>query len=332
MRTYKGAVMNKTTTIWIITACLSSLLLIGCDNLKVDNAPASSILDGETAAIVNGEPLYVIDVELEAVAQGLIAAGERFGENHEQYQNVLDQLIDQRLLAQEAVNRNLDLDTTARHRLAIARERILGNLLIESLVTGEVTEDTIRQMYSEQVRLQQLEDEVRISLITVPDKATANAVIKDYKGGAEFSALAFKYSTDATTRIEGGDLGYIGPAEQPEPFASTIANTSVGKISDAFQSDSAWHVLKVEDRRQRAPETLEEMRPRLVTFLTYSEINKILRELRIKANITAPDAPEETDRSQLLKIDETEDKASQEIAPLVSDATPGEPNPPTETP
>lgn len=283
--------MQKTKKIRLVAALFTVILLAGCDQLKVDSAPDSVRLDGETAALVNDQPLYVIDVELEAVAQGLIGQGEIFPQTHDQYQIILDQLIDQRLLAQEAIRRNLDLDDNARHRLAIARERILGNLLVESLVAGEVTEETIQQMYSEQVRLQQLDDEVRISLITVPDEATAKTVISEHKSGTAFSALAFKYSTDATTRIEGGDLGYIGPAEQPEPFSSTIANTAVGDISDAFQSEAAWHVLKVEDRRQRAPKTLEEMRPEIVTFLTYSQINKILRELRINASITSPDLP-----------------------------------------
>ena len=317
--------MKKTSHIRLIRAIVCSLVLAGCDQLKVDNDPESVRLDGETAAIVNDEQLYAIDLELEAVAQGLIAPGETFTEDNDQYQIVLDQLIDQRLLAQEAVARKLDLDDNARHRLAIARERILGNLLIESLVAEEVTEETIRGMYNEQVRLQQLDDEVRISLITVADAATASAVISEYEDGAEFSALAFKYSTDAATRIEGGDLGYIGPAEQPEPFSSTIANTAVGQISSAFQGDSAWHVLKVEDRRQRAPKTLEEMRPEIVTFMTYSQINKILRDLRITADITSPDLPPTPDRSTLLKRPD-------EATNTVPQPTTSSPSTSTETP
>jgi len=325
--------MKKTSHIRLIRAIVCSLVLAGCDQLKVDSDPESVRLDGETAAIVNDEQLYAIDLELEAVAQGLIAPGDIFTEDNDQYQIVLDQLIDQRLLAQEAVNRNLHLDDNARHRLDIARERILGNLLIESLVAEEVTEETIRGMYNEQVRLQQLDDEVRISLITVADAATANTVIADYKAGAEFSALAFKYSTDAATRIEGGDLGYIGPSEQPEPFSSTIANTPVGQISPAFQGETAWHVLKVEDRRQRAPKTLEEMRPEIVTFMTYSQINKILRDLRITANITAPDLPPTPDPTTLQKQpDGAANSASGDanITPQTAPATPL--SPPSETP
>lgn len=270
-------------------------MLAACDQLKVENSqPASAQLDGETAAVVNGDPIYSADIELEAVAAGIISPGEIFQDDHDQYQTILDQLIDQRLLAQEAVRRNLDLEEAARHRLAITRERILGNLLVESLVATEVTEEAIRQMYAEQVRLQQLDDEVRISLITVPDEDTATAVRSEFESGTEFSALAFKYSTDAITRIEGGDLGYINPAAQEEPFASTIANTVVGEISEAFQSETDWHVLKVEDRRQAAPKTLEQMRPDIVTFLTYAQINSTLRDLRLASSIESASPISET--------------------------------------
>lgn len=310
--------MPRTVLIPLLALSVSGMLLVGCDRLKVENARESVRLDGETAAIVNDEPLYAIDVELEAVAQGLIVPGEVFLKSHPQYQQVLDQLIDQRLLAQEATNRNLDLDEAAKHRLYIARERILGNLLVESLVAGEVTEDTIRQMYEEQSRLQQLDDEVRISLITVPDEATTAKLIREHKDGAEFSALAFKYSTDAATRIEGGDLGYIGPADQPEPFSSMIANTPVGQISEAFQTDTAWHVLKVEDRRQRPPKTLEQMRPEIVTFLTYAQISKALKELRSRAKISThkPVEPVSSDKSTSPPTNDNNENAAPETAPL----------------
>ena len=277
-----------------IAALMIFIILVACEQSAPNHPVNAEELDGETAAIVNGDPIYLEDVELEAIAQGIISSGEIFASSHERYQNILDQLIDQRLLAQEAIERNLDLDKLARHRLAVARERILGNLLVENIVASDVTEEAIQDMYSEQTRLQQIDDEVRISLITVPDQATANTVIGEYRGGTEFAALAFKYSTDATTRIQGGDVGYIAPANQSEPFLSAIANTKVGAISSALQADENWHVLKVEDRRKPPPKTLDEMRPEIVSFLTFAEINKIIRGLRTDANIvTIPtEAPE----------------------------------------
>lgn len=274
----------------------SASLLSACGSTETAQTPppATVRVAGEAAVIVNDEPIYIADLELEATTQGAILPGETFEPDHVDYQRVLDQLIDQRLLAQESLRRGLDNDPIAIPRLQAARERILSNLLIEELVARNVSEEAIQQMYAEQVRLQQLDDEVRISLITVADAEAGATVIDELTGGAEFSATAFKYSIDASSRIDGGDLGYIGPAEQPEPFASTIANTGTGEISALFESEAGWHVLKVEDRRQRAPKTLEEMRPEIVTFLTYSQINDVLGRMRMNADIKMP-KPDVTD-------------------------------------
>ena len=268
---------------------LLSPVFVACERPEpAETAPATVRVEGEAAAIVNGEPIYLANLELEATTQGAVLPGEAFGPDHVDYQTILDQLIDQKLLAQESVRRGLENSPIAIPRMRAARERILSNVLIEELVARNVSEDAIQKMYAEQVRLQQLDDEVRISLITTADKETGASVIAELRNGAEFSATAFKYSIDASSRIDGGDLGYIGPAEQPEPFASTIANTTEGEISDLFESEAGWHVLKVEDRRQRAPKTLEEMRPEIVTFLTYSQINDVLGRMRAEAVINTP--------------------------------------------
>jgi len=242
-------------------------------------------VDAATAVTVNGEPVYVSDVELDAAAQGIIAPGEPFTADHPQFQKVLDQLIDQRLMAQEARRLGLESGHDAKRRLKAAEERILGNILVESLVATEVDEDAIKRMYNEQVSLQQINDEVRIRHILVADEATAKKVIVDLKGGGDFSALAFEYSTDKKTRLDGGEIGFVSPNLMEAPFPAVIGNTQVGEYSEPFSTESGWHIIHVDERRQPAPKSLEQMRPEIVSFLTFTEISKILRALRADAAI-----------------------------------------------
>lgn len=245
--------------------------------------------DASTAAVVNGEPIYISDVELEAVAQGRIEPGESFGPDHTEYPVVLDMLIDQRLLAQEAVRRGLDRSPQAQRRLETARERLLGNFLMESVVSNEVTDAAIDQMYDEQVELQQLDDEVRIRHILVDTEEEAQDVLRKARAGTDFTTLAFDFSRHVASRLEGGSLGWNAPNDLVEPFPSVIADTPVGEISEPFESEQGWHILKVEERRTQPPLTKAEMRPKIVTFLTFTEISKMLRELRADANIQARD-------------------------------------------
>lgn len=260
-----------------------ALLATACGR-PVEEEPVIQV-EAATAVSVNGDPIYVSEVELEAVARGLISPGQEFGPGDENYDLVLDQLIDQKLMAQEALARGLDKGPTAERRLEVARERILGNLLVESLVASEVNEDSIEAMYKEQVALQQEDDEVSIAHILVETEAEARAIYQQIEEGATFESLVVANSLDSTTRMENGDLGYVSPNNLADPFPVVIANTKVGEVSEPFLSADGWHILKVKDRRTSPPKTRAEMRPEIVTFLTLNQVSKILRRLRTEAKI-----------------------------------------------
>ncbi len=263
-----------------------SLLLIGALAGCAKNSDTSAIKqrEGAIAKIVNGSKIYESDVELEAVAQGLIAPGDPFGPQHSAYQSVLDQVIEQRLMAQEAERLGLPEEPMAMRRLAAARERILANLLIEHLVAQNITEARIDEMYAEQVALQQLDDQVSIAHILMGSEAEARALYDEIQSGASFDSLVFAHTLDEETRLKNGDMGFVAPNKLPEPFGTVIANTSEGEVSEPFQSKDGWHILLVRERRSRAPKTKEEMRPEIVTFLTLTEISNILGRLRAEAS------------------------------------------------
>lgn len=258
-------------------------LPVGCGR-EVEEEPVLQV-DAVAAVTVNNDPIYVNDVELEAVARGLITPGEEFGPGNEDYDLVLDQLIDQKLMAQEALTRHLDKSLAAKRRLEMARERILGNLLVENLVAAEVTEESIENMYQAQVSLQQDNDEVSIAHILLDNEEDARRIHEKIQGGASFESVVVENSLDTATRMENGDLGYVSPNEMADPFPVMIANTQVGEVSEPFPSVDGWHILKVKDRRTSPPKTRQEMRPEIVTFLTLNQVSKILRRLRTEASI-----------------------------------------------
>ena len=266
-----------------LLAALSLVALSSCGSPE-EEEPSIQV-EGVTAVRVNNDPIYVSDIELEAVARGLITPGEEFGPGDENYDLVLDQLIDQKLMAQEAMARGLAKTPAARRRLEMARERILGNLLVENLVASDVTEDSIEAMYKEQVLLQQDNDEVSVAHILLDTEEDARRVYQEIQDGKSFESLVVANSLDTSTRMENGDLGYVAPNDLPDPFPVAIANTKVGGVSEPFLSADGWHIIKVKDRRTSPPKSREEMRPEIVTFLTLNQVSKILRRLRTEATI-----------------------------------------------
>ena len=279
-----------------------------CGNqATVDTATAA--IESEIAARVNGDPIFASDIELEAVAQGLIDPGSEFGPRNPEYFQILEQLIDQRLLAQEALRRALDQDPSAQRRLAAGRERLLGNILVESLVANEVTEDAIDRMYDEQVKLQQLDDEVRLRQILVESLERANEIAAEIGESREFADAALEYSEDVRTRLEGGDLGWINPNDLDDPYPAMIGDTVTGTLSTPFETVDGWIILKVDERRTTPPKTKQEMRPEIITFLTFTQISDILSELRIQADI------EQRDPAEVLEDALSDDAAETEETP-----------------
>lgn len=274
----------QTNRLFLTALGFAVLFTVSACGKKV--APEIPIIEeGEAAAIVNGEKVYISDVELEAVARGLISAGTVFDAKHPDFKMVLDQTIDQKLMAQEALVRGLEADPAAARRLAMARERILGNLLVESLIASEVTEETIEAMYADQVRLQQINDQVSLAHILLSTREDADEVHAELQAGARFESMVRSRSEDMMTRMENGDLGYVRPEDMDAPYPSIIAETVTGAYSQPFKTGDGWHILMVKDRRTAPPKTRDEMRPEIVTFLTLNEISRLLRTLRVEALI-----------------------------------------------
>src|SRR5262245_9241624 len=124
-------------------AGLLALGLAGCGGSTSEVATAATADPSAVAALVNGQPIYVSDVELEAHVQGSIEGDERLEVDSAEFNEILDQLIDIKLLAMEAVSRGLDEEPESRHRLDTARDNILGNILVDRVVEERVDEAAI---------------------------------------------------------------------------------------------------------------------------------------------------------------------------------------------
>jgi peptidyl-prolyl cis-trans isomerase C len=247
-------------------------------------------------AKVDGHTVWSSDVKREAVAQGLISQGEPLDTSSDTFRQVLDEVIDQKLLSAEAVRRKLDKDPRAQKRLAAARERVLSDLLVEGVVEKAVSEDSIRQLYAEQVKLSKQSEELRARQIVVPNQPDAAAIRKALAGGSSFEALAMQRSTDAATRFSGGDMGYFTLDVMPDAYQAALKDAKADEIVGPFQTDTGWAIVKVEDRRPEAPITLEAARPQIVRFLTYDQVRDMIEKLRGKSKVQVllkapPDVP-----------------------------------------
>lgn len=241
---------------------------------------------GDTAvARVAGDTVWASDVAREAVAQGVIGEGEPLDAASDEFAPLLEQVIDQRLLAREAERRGLDEDPAVQRRLEAARRQVLGDALVEREVEGAVNEDQVRRLYDEFRSEQREVEEFRIRRILVATEAEAQAVRRELQGGASFDALAAERSTDAATRFNGGDLGYVDPAALPAPYAPLLGAAAPGSLIGPVAAEGGFAVLRVEDRRREPVRSLEEMRPQILRFLSFDRVRELLQKLRADTEV-----------------------------------------------
>ena len=254
--------------------------------------PAETNAADPVVARVNNTVIRLSDLRQELASQGLVAPSEDVDLSAADHARVLDELIDQRLLALEARRRGLQDSDEARRRLAIAEERILGNVLVETVVDEAVTDEAIRRIYDAQIRLIPLGEEVRARHILVDTQEEAAEVKRLIDEGADFSDLAVAVSLDPATRLEGGDLGYFPRDGILPEFGEVAFNTPVGDVSDPFRSEFGWHVMEVVHRRRQAPPSIEQLRPNIVSYLTFDQMESLVEGLRDSAEVERYDLPD----------------------------------------
>jgi parvulin-like peptidyl-prolyl isomerase len=134
-------------------------------------------------------------------------------------------------------------------------------------------------------------EEVRISDIAVSIKqrgdeaalARAREARQRIDAGADFAAVARDYSDDPTTRDKGGALPFVtAKALAPDYAKAVFALTTVGAVSEPIKAPSAYHVVRLDERRPPRPQTFEEVGDSIMRDLRIRYVTE-QREARIKA-------------------------------------------------
>jgi len=71
------------------------------------------------------------------------------------------------------------------------------------------------------------------------------------KDGESFATLARRHSEDEGTAARGGELGWFGPGEMTPAFQDVVSTLEPGQVSEPFRTPFGWHIVEVQDRRER---------------------------------------------------------------------------------
>jgi peptidyl-prolyl cis-trans isomerase C len=245
-------------------------------------ASAAAAQNDGAAPKVNGTsiPAYRID----AAVRSRIAQGQQ--DSPELRKGIRDALINQEVVAQEAIKRGLEKQPQVAARIELDRQMTLVNAYFEDyLKKNPITDDMLKKEY-ERLKPQLPAKEYRVRHILVEKEDDAKNIIAQIKKGASFEKLAAEHSTDPGSKARGGDLDW-GPAERyVKPFAEAITKQKKGQVSDVpVHTDFGYHVIRVEDERASKVPSFEEAKGQIQQLVQNQMVQKVIADLRAKAKV-----------------------------------------------
>jgi peptidyl-prolyl cis-trans isomerase C len=251
--------------------------------LAAQTAPAKIIAE-PVAAIIDGKNIYPSDVKL---IYDSLPAQYREVPLATLYNQLLTRVINQKLIAAEALKSGLLADPDVKRRFAFLTEGALEQLYLDHHLKDALDRDRLRKEYKARIASQPKQEEVRARhiLLKPKDKDKAIAIIAELKKGADFAKLAARKSTGPSAR-NGGDLGYFGRGQMVPEFSRVAFALKKGEFSaEPVRTQFGWHVILVEDRRIAGGKSFDEAYEEIRQAKSQAMIDGITKKLRAKADI-----------------------------------------------
>ena len=278
-----------------LIAAAAAAILAGCAF-----AASAQTAPDPVIATVNGIEIHQSDLTLaeEDVGQNLPQGGPDAKRDY-----LVSYLSDMILLAQAAEEKRLQDDPDFKRHAAFARNKVLMETLLQSEGKKALTDQALRAVYDDAVKQMGNEEEVHARHILfrvanpADEKASKEAedkikaVIERLNKGEDFVKLANELTEDPSGRKDGGDLGYFTKDQMVPEFSVVAFKLDKGKISDPVKTQFGWHVLKVEDKRQRQPPEFDKVKGQLEGYVERKAQVDLVAKLRAQAKIERLDKP-----------------------------------------
>jgi peptidyl-prolyl cis-trans isomerase C len=235
-------------------------------------------------AKVNGTEIHQSDL---ALAETDVGEGVPPGAPADQRRALMLQyLVNVNLLSQAAEKKGLDKSADFSKRIAFARKKVLVQALMEQESKNAVSDAAIKKFYDEKAKV---EPEVHARHILVETEDQAKDIAAQLKKGANFEELANKVSKDPGSK--GGDLGYITKDQVVPEFGNAAFALAKGKVSEPVKSQFGWHIIKVEDKRDRKPPPFEAVKEQIKAKLSQDAREAMVKKIHAEAKIEDLTAP-----------------------------------------
>ena len=284
-------------TAFSTVAALALLVLPIVTGCGQQQSSSSSSSGGSTSspviARVNG--MDIRESDLAMAEDDLGAEIQQIPPEHRREQ-LISYVADVMLAAQAAEARKLQTSDDFKQREAFLRRKLLMGLMLQDHARSIVTDEALRKVYDEQIKPMGAAEEIRARHILFradPKDAKAQeeaqerarAALERIKKGEDFATVASELTEDPSGKENGGDLDYFTKDQMVPEFANIAFQMSPGQVSNPIRTQFGWHVIKLEDRRNRPVPEFDKVRPQIETFLVRRGQTELIGQLREKAKI-----------------------------------------------
>jgi peptidyl-prolyl cis-trans isomerase C len=222
--------------VWSLACLWLALGLTGCPR------PSQ---DADVLVIVNGKPITLNEfnrrwtsLPTSVQARYRTSGGDR---------RLLEEIIGEELLLQEARRLGLDQSPLVRDRLERLKEQLVLDELVKHVLAdadlvSEEEADAYMAAHPDDFRPP---EQVRIAHIVVPTLAEAKDIKRRYEQGTDFSTLASRFSRDGASRAHGGELGTYKTGDGPADEESAFIHLKPGAVSDPIETESGFRLVKL---------------------------------------------------------------------------------------
>lgn len=313
-------IMPATCVVCIIAAI--TLTLAGWESSALAVKAVKEVSDG-IAAIVNNEVITLSELDSE-LHDEIIRLRARYRGTElerqlaEKRYEVLNNLIDQRILVQEAKAKGIQV---SEEELKEAKERLAANplaqgtaasasekqlrqdIMVQKLMSFEVfrlvmvSPEEIRAYYDEHTsqftdppryHIRQILVKPRASETVAGARKEAEGIYAKLKNGDSFADLARRHSDGPEGQV-GGDLGFLAKQECLAPIARALETMSVGETSPPIETSLGVHIILLEEKIPGETRPLEAVENQIRSLLMDRKTREVhqawLKNLKKKAYI-----------------------------------------------
>lgn len=290
--------MNKSMNVFKTAAILTLFLLV----FSIFN-PSSILADeGTSTTETNPEDVETIlppETILATFSGQTITLGEfnqLWEEVPEDYKLqldksiVLDQMISEKLLIQEAKNMGLEEDNDVLEQIKKITEQILVQALIEREILDKirVNDEIVLEYYEQNKDSFTEKEQVHLYNILLETEEEAQDVLEQLRAGKDFSEIAIEKSTGPSA-AQGGDLGYLSRGTIIPDIEEVVFALELEKLSEIIKTDFGFHILKITEKKPETVKTIEEVKEGIIEILLPTKqkeaFEDLLEELKGKVEI-----------------------------------------------